>query len=116
MRFIVDECTGPAAARWLRDAGHEVFSVFDDARGLADELVIEKAFSEGWILVANDKGFGEKAYRERRPHRGIVLLRLSDERALTKIRVLRSLLDRYVDRLPESFVVATENRVRFGRL
>jgi predicted nuclease of predicted toxin-antitoxin system len=116
MRFLVDECTGPAVARWLRDAGHEVFSVYDDARGLADELVIEKAFLEVWILVTNDKGFGEKVYRERRPHRGVVLLRLGDERAESKIHVLRSLLDRYADRLPDSFVVVTENRVRFGQL
>jgi hypothetical protein len=27
MRFLVDECTGVVVARWLRDQGHEVFSV-----------------------------------------------------------------------------------------
>ena len=37
MRFLVDECTGPAVARWLRDQAHEVFSVYDEARGTADE-------------------------------------------------------------------------------
>lgn len=30
MRFLVDECTGPAVARWLREQSHEVFSVFVD--------------------------------------------------------------------------------------
>jgi predicted nuclease of predicted toxin-antitoxin system len=114
MRFLVDECTGPAVARWLREAGHEVFSIYDEARGMADDLVIEKAFSEGWILITNDKGFGEKVYRERRPHRGVVLLRLDDERASRKIEVLRRLLNRYIDRLPNSFVVVAEHRVRFG--
>ena len=33
MRFLVDECTGPKVAVWLRDQGHEIFSVFDEARG-----------------------------------------------------------------------------------
>jgi predicted nuclease of predicted toxin-antitoxin system len=33
MRFLVDECTGPGVARWLTQQGHDVFSVFDDARG-----------------------------------------------------------------------------------
>lgn len=28
MRFLVDECTGPKVAAWLRGEGHEVFSVF----------------------------------------------------------------------------------------
>ncbi len=36
MRFLVDECTGPKVAQWLRDQGHEVFSVYDEARGLDD--------------------------------------------------------------------------------
>ncbi len=46
MRFLVDECTGPAVAGWLRDNGHEVYSVFDEARGMADDDIIRKALSE----------------------------------------------------------------------
>jgi predicted nuclease of predicted toxin-antitoxin system len=74
MRFLVDECTGPAVARWLRDQKHEVFSVYDEARGLEDDVVIRKAFEENWILITNDKDFGDKVFRERRPHRGVVFL------------------------------------------
>lgn len=37
MRFLVDECTGPTVAKWLRDAGHDVFSVYEQARGAKDE-------------------------------------------------------------------------------
>ena len=115
MRFLVDECTGPAVARWLRNQQHEVFSVYEAARGMADEEVIQKAFNESWILVTNDKGFGEKVYRERRLHRGVVFLRLEDERTNSKITVLQHLLARYADRLSDSFVVVTETRVRFAR-
>jgi len=28
MKFLVDECTGPGVASWLRDQNHDVFSVF----------------------------------------------------------------------------------------
>jgi len=45
MRFLVDECTGPAVAEWLRDQKHEVFSVYDEARGLNDDAIIQKAFT-----------------------------------------------------------------------
>lgn len=34
MRFLVDECTGPAVAHWLREHGHDVFSVYEEARGI----------------------------------------------------------------------------------
>ncbi len=115
MRFLVDECTGPAVAEWLSQQKHTVFSVYDQARGMADDAVIQKAFAENWILITNDKDFGEKVYRERRPHKGIVFLRLEDERASVKIETLRRLLKRYADRLPNSFVVVTETRVRFAR-
>ena len=115
MRFLVDECTGPAVARWLRGESHEVFSVYEQARGMADEDVIDKAFSENWILVTNDKDFGEKVYREKRPHRGVVFLRLRDERAVSRIGVIQKLLAGYSDKLAGNFVVVTDSQVRFGQ-
>ena len=115
MRFLVDECTGPAVAHWLRGESHEVFSVYEQARGMADEEVIDKAFAENWILMTNDKDFGEKVYREKRPHRGVVFLRLRDERAVSKIGVIQELLARYSDKLAGNFVVVTDSQVRFSQ-
>ena len=114
MRFLVDECTGTAVARWLREHEHDVFSVYEEARGMDDHDVAQKAFIENRILITNDKDFGERIYRERQPHRGIVLLRLEDERAAIKIDVLRQLIASYADRLAGQYVVVTETRVRFA--
>lgn len=116
MRFLVDECTGPAVAHWLREQGHEVFPVYEQARGLEDDTIIQKAFEENWILITNDKDFGEKVYRERRPHKGVVLLRLEDERAGSKIGTIQRLLEGYAEQLQDSFVVVTEKRVRIARV
>lgn len=115
MRFLVDECTGPKVAHWLRVQGHEVFSVYEQARGMDDEGIIAKAFDENWILITNDKDFGEKVYREHRSHRGVVFLRLKNERADNKIETLARLLEAYVDRLADCFVVVSETRVRFAK-
>ena len=92
MRFLVDECTGPSVARWLAEQGHDVFSVFHSAQGVDDDQVIRKAFVDDRILITNDKDFGEKVFREAMAHRGVVLLRLSDERSANKINVLSELL------------------------
>ena len=115
MRFLVDECTGPKVARWLRDQDHEIFSVYDEARGMDDEDIIRKADAEDWILITNDKDFGEKVYRERRPHRGVIFMRLADERVANKTEVLQRLLEGHADKLADRFVVVTETRVRFAR-
>ena len=114
MRLLVDECTGSKVAQWLRDEKHEVFSVFDEARGMTDDEVLSKALSENWILMTNDKDFGEMVFRERRKHHGVVFLGLDDERSINKIEVLRRLLNNYAEKLSKGFVVATETKVRFA--
>jgi len=115
MRFLVDECTGPFVAEWLRQQKHEVFSVYEQARGLDDDAIIQKAFAENWILITNDKDFGEKVYREHHVHKGVIFLRLEDERVKNKIETLARLLARYSDRLSNQFVVVSEYKVRFAK-
>lgn len=115
MRFLVDECIGPSIAFWLRENGHEVFSVYEQSRGMADDDVIYKAYVENWILITADKDFGEKVYRERHPHRGVVILRLEDECNVQKIKSLKQLLENYADQLSDHFVVVTEMQVRFAK-
>lgn len=115
MRFLVDECTGPTVGEWLRQQNHEVFSIFEEARGMDDDHIIQKARAENWILITNDKDFGEKVYRDGRLHKGVILLRLDDERACSKIEILSRLLRNYSERLADSFVVVTDTQVRFAR-
>jgi predicted nuclease of predicted toxin-antitoxin system len=112
---LVDENAGPALADWLSEEGHEVFSVYHEARGAGDEDLIRKANEEDWILVTSDKDFGELVYRKQRPHNGVVLLRLDDSRRENRIAVMNRLLSQYGDRLEGSFVVVEETRVRFGK-
>ncbi len=114
MRFLADECTGSKVAQHLRDAGYEVFSVFDEALGMTDDEVLTKAADENWILITNDKDFGEMIFRMRRPHRGVIFMRLDDERAANKIKVLEQLLENYAEKLPEQFVTVTETKVRIA--
>jgi len=112
MRFLVDECTGPAVSQWLRLKNHDVVSVFDEIRGTDDRNVIQKAFEQNRILITNDKDFGELVFREKRPHKGVILLRLEDERPANKIAVLQRLIEKYEKSIPENFIVVTETTVR----
>lgn len=114
MRFLVDECTGPAVARWLREQGYDVFSVFEEARGISDDEVIAKAVDENRILLTNDKDFGEKVFKDHKDHKGIILLRLQDERSCVKIEVLEKLLKTSEQKLSGNIVVVTEKLIRFA--
>jgi len=112
MRFLVDECTGPGVAKWLRMQNHDVISVYDEIRGADDRDVIQKAFEQDRILITNDKDFAELVFREKKPHKGIILLRLENERTANKISVLKHLLEKYQKSIPGSFIVVTETNVR----
>ena len=81
MRFLVDECTGPAVAEWLRQHHHDVVSVYEQAQGSADDAIIQRAVKEDRILLTNDKDFGEKVYRDKRSHEDVILLRLEGRAA-----------------------------------
>ena len=62
MRFLVDECVGPTVARWLRDGGNDVVSVYDDARGTSDVSILAQACAadgRSWVDVA-DCGASER--------------------------------------------------------
>jgi predicted nuclease of predicted toxin-antitoxin system len=114
MRFLVDESAGPALARWLRETGHEAVSVFDDLRGATDATILDKAAEEDRILVTTDKDFGEMALRQRRAHKGIILLRLRDQRSVALIEAMTRLLAAHSAKLADRFVVVTEDRVRIA--
>jgi len=114
VRFLVDECTGPAVARWLRNLHHNVYSVYDEDRGLDDESILRKANRGNYILITNDKDFGELIFRMRRPHKGVILLRLDDERAENKIAVLQRVFKSYSNKLANNLVVVTEKTVRIS--
>ncbi len=67
MRLLVDECVGSVVADWLKSRGHEVFSVYDERRGMDDDDIIAKAFDENWLLLTSDKDFGEKCIESGAP-------------------------------------------------
>jgi hypothetical protein len=54
-------------------------------------------------------------FREFHPHRGVVFLRLLDERPVAKIEAIRKLLESYADQLKDCFVVVTDFQVRFSK-
>jgi len=80
--------------------------------GANDAEILDRAVSEGWIVVTNDKDFGEMVFRRGLAHRGVVLLRLRDERAENKVRIMKVVLAQVGERLRNHYVVATESGIR----
>lgn len=62
MRLLLDENLSLAAARLLREAGHDVTSVEDEAPGASDPDVIALARATGRVLVTFDSDIGEQLF------------------------------------------------------
>ncbi|MEE2927301.1 MAG: DUF5615 family PIN-like protein [Chloroflexota bacterium] len=89
-------------------------SIYQGSPGLDDSDVLSLAVEDDRILITADKDFGEMVFRERRLHKGIILLRLADERSSNKLEVLNRLFQQHSDHLPDNFVVVTESTVRIN--
>lgn len=112
MKFLVDECTGTSVVACLRNEGHDAVAVAEIMPEADDEQVLQCAVSEGRIVVTNDKDFGEMVFRSGQVHRGVVLLRLRDERAENKVRMVKVVLAQIGERLQNRYVIVNESGIR----
>jgi predicted nuclease of predicted toxin-antitoxin system len=115
LKFIVDESTGDSTAKWLKISGFEVYSVYTENRGADDEWILEKAVKENYIVITNDKDFGELVFNRGKGHSGVIFLRLQKESNENKIETVRKVLERCSEKLSDSFIVASEDFVRISR-
>lgn len=116
MKFLVDESAGLSIVRHLESFGHDVASVQEDRPGIEDSEVCVWANREGRVIITNDKDFGRLVFLGRLTSRGVILLRLQDERAANKVRVVSNILAGYEERLADHFLVASESEVRIRPL
>ena len=81
MKLLIDNALAPALAAGLRIAGHDAVHV--GSIGLAaasDEAVMERAASEGRVLVSADTDFGTLLSQTQAMLPSIVLLRRTGQR------------------------------------
>ncbi len=82
----------------LRQQGHEVAWVREDAPGSFDTQVLQRAQDEERVLITFDKGFGELACRYGLPAScGIILFRISTISSEYIARLAVAALDQHQD-------------------
>ena len=78
MRLLADENIPKLAVKALRDRGHDVAWVRQDAPGIPDQEVLSLGQEESRLLLTCDKDFGELAFRHGLPaEQGVVLFRIA---------------------------------------
>jgi predicted nuclease of predicted toxin-antitoxin system len=117
MKFLLDQSTDARLAKYLRNLGHDVTRIAADyPAGLLDPKILTIAYAEGQILITDDRDFGEWVFRLKRPHAGVIFLRLGKYAPLElKIERIDYVLTNYADQL-DQFLVVKKGNVRVGHL
>jgi predicted nuclease of predicted toxin-antitoxin system len=114
VKFLVDESTGIAVSRKLKQMNFDVVSVIQFMKGTGDLEIIRRAIGENRVIITNDKDFGWLAAFYKPP--GIVLLRLKDERAENDVKMVSHIIKKYREVILGSILVASEKKIRIRRL
>ncbi len=114
MKFLVDRCAGQRVAAWLQTQGHEVLAAWDTGPDPGDAALLQRAATEGRVLVTIDTDFGALVYVQAAAHAG--LIRLPDVPAAERIRLLAQVLARHTEALEaHAIITVSGGRIRVAR-
>ena len=112
MKCVADENVDLSIVRALRHSGHEVWYVAEEATGIDDEEVLQKAAGENALLLTGDKDFGDLVFRQGKATAGVLFLRLAGVSAGEKARLVTEAVREYQDELVGAFSVLTHVALR----
>ncbi len=85
--FLLDECMDARLIEFLKSRGYQAKHIVADySAGISDTRVLAIAEVENYILITEDRDFGELIFRLHKSHSGIIYFRLGEYATLeTKI-------------------------------
>ena len=118
MKFLIDMGLGRSTASFLRLQGHDALHLRDQGlQRLSDALIVDKAVSEGRIILTHDLDFGRLVAISRQNLPSVITFRLTDMRANNVNNQLQVILDRFVEELESGALVSvTDQAIRIRRL
>jgi predicted nuclease of predicted toxin-antitoxin system len=113
--ILADENIPFQITKSLREEGFEVFSIYESARGFKDEQVIEMAVKFDYLLLTEDKDFGEWVFAHHAKGLSVLFLRYSFDELQEIIQALISLLRTQTLNRP-FFATITTKKIRIRQL
>ena len=116
--LVADECVQDAIVRALRADGYDVWYIKEREQGINDDDVLATANEQQRLLLTEDKDFGDKVFRDRRPAPyGVVLSRLPNTLSdVDKAQRIRQAFAASYAQFAGKFTVIDERQVRIAAL
>lgn len=97
---------------WLRSQGADLLYAAESRVQTPDHDLLDEAEAQGYVILTEDKDFGELVYRGQRNSHGIILMRMEGIPAADRLSRLRSVWTVLETNLPGNFVVVSRQKVR----
>ncbi len=113
IKFLANVNVEKPLIDFLIEKGFDIKWVTNIDKRMPDDRVCEIANSEQRVIITNDKDFGEIVFYQKKIVYGIILLRVTGQNSSEKIILLKELLENYMDKITNHFVVLTKKKLRF---
>jgi predicted nuclease of predicted toxin-antitoxin system len=110
--LVADESVDASITLSLRNAGYSVWSISEESPSVSDTVVLQTAYERSVLLLTEDKDFGELAIRLRKPHCGILLIRLSGIDSEQKAEIVTRAVSQHFEELKNAFSVLDNSKLR----
>jgi predicted nuclease of predicted toxin-antitoxin system len=115
LKLVADENIDRQIVDRLRHEGHEVSYVAEFDPGLPDPEVLLMGRTAGALLLTADKDFGERVFRRKLAHSGVLLIRLAGLAPEDKANAVSTAIQRHGLEFNRRFSVLTETALRIRR-
>ncbi len=115
LKFIVDVGVSKKVEDWLQIQEYNIKTIRSIDPRMSDKEVLKLAESENRMVITMDKDFGELVYNSGLCHAGVLLLRLEEATSQEKVKIIKKILDRYSDKLPNNFCVYKDGKLRIRK-
>jgi len=112
MTLLADESVDFGIIKRLRLKGIDVVSILEDYSGIKDTEVLKIAQDNQYLLITEDKDFGELTYRLNLKHCGILLIRLIDLPRNERMPLITQMIESYYEKMKGNFSVLTTKGLR----
>ena len=111
MRFLIDESTGRKLAGIIKQAGYNAVFSFDILGRTSDEELLKFAEKKKYVLISDDKDFGELIFRLNKPASGVIFLRMA-KHPKKRFAAIKGILDKAEGK----FIVVKEGQIKIRDL
>ena len=113
MDFLASENFPLSSVRFLREAGHFVVSIIEEAPGSKDKDILERAHTEKLIILTFDRDYGELIYRYQASlPAGVVYFRVAPATPLKPAEILIDVMKKTGLSVMGKFTIIERGRVR----